>query len=54
MHHFVADAPWSDREVLSVIRSYALLALLEHGGVESWMVDDTGHPKKGTTRTRIC
>jgi SRSO17 transposase len=48
MHHFVADAPWSDREVLSEIRRYGLPALLEHGGVQTWMVDDTGHPKKGT------
>jgi len=48
MHHFVADAPWSDRELLAEVRRYALPALVEHGGVESWMVDDTGHPKKGT------
>src|SRR4030095_1889709 len=28
MHHFVADAPWSDEAVLAAARSYALPALL--------------------------
>jgi SRSO17 transposase len=28
MHHFVADAPWSDEAVLEAARSYALPAML--------------------------
>jgi SRSO17 transposase len=48
MHHFVADAPWSDERVLTRIREFALPALREHGPIEAWLLDDTGIPKKGT------
>jgi len=47
MHHFIAEAPWSDAAVLTRVYHYALPALCAHGGVESWIVDDTGFPKKG-------
>jgi len=48
MHHFVADAPWSDERVLTRVREFALPALREHGPIEAWLLDDTGMPKKGT------
>jgi SRSO17 transposase len=48
MHHFVADAPWSDERVLARVREYALPALLVHGPIKAWLLDDTGIPKKGT------
>jgi SRSO17 transposase len=47
MHHFIADAPWNDREVLSVIRQYTVPAIEENGPIEAWIIDDTGIPKKG-------
>lgn len=47
MHHFVADAQWSDNAVLAATRSYALPTMETHGPVLAWIVDDTGHPKKG-------
>lgn len=47
MHHLVADSPWSDRRVLSAVRDYALPVFKAHGGVQAWIVDDTGIPKKG-------
>jgi SRSO17 transposase len=47
MHHLVADSPWSDRRVLSAVRGYALPVFKAHGGVQAWIVDDTGIPKKG-------
>jgi SRSO17 transposase len=47
MHHFVADAPWSDREVLAVVQRYTLPALERHGKIAGWLVDDSGIPKKG-------
>jgi SRSO17 transposase len=47
MHHFVADAPWSDDQMLASVRDYALPTLLQSGGVLYWIVDDTGLPKKG-------
>src|SRR5438477_13215846 len=47
MHHFVAQAPWKDENVLEAIRSYVLPTLERQGGIKSWIVDDTGMPKKG-------
>jgi SRSO17 transposase len=47
MHHFIADAPWSDEDVLTAARDYALPALLDQGSIRAWIVDDTGIPKKG-------
>jgi len=48
MHHFIADAPWSDRGVLRVAREHALPAIEEAGPIEAWIIDDTSFPKKGT------
>jgi SRSO17 transposase len=47
MHHFVANAPWEEQEVMRVARDYALRQLERHGPVSAWVVDDTGIPKKG-------
>jgi len=46
LHHFVANARWSDRALLDRVREYVEPHLgLEHGAF--WIVDDTGHPKCG-------
>lgn len=47
MHHFVAEAPWSDKAVLDTVREYALPIIKGHGQILAWIVDDTAHPKKG-------
>jgi len=47
MHHFVAEAPWSDEDFLAVAREFALPVFDAHGGVASWALDDTGFPKQG-------
>jgi len=47
MHHFVAQAPWSDSSVLGAVRSYTLPILQTTGGITAWVIDDTGLPKKG-------
>ena len=47
LHHVVADAPWSDEDVLAAVRSYALTAMRQGGPVRAWIVDDTGLVKKG-------
>jgi len=47
MHHFVANAPWSDDAVLQASYRWAVEPLLKHGGIGAWVVDDTGMPKKG-------
>jgi SRSO17 transposase len=45
--HFVNQAPWSDERVLGKVREMVLPELERHGGIEVWIVDDTGIPKKG-------
>lgn len=47
LHHLIAVAAWSDRALLRVICQYALPAVLRLGAVESWVLDDTGFPKRG-------
>jgi SRSO17 transposase len=48
LHHFVADARWSDEALLAAVAGEVLPALVErHGPIRAWIVDDTGLPKKG-------
>jgi SRSO17 transposase len=46
LHHFVANSEWSDEAVLARVRDWVAphLELTEEC---YWIVDDTGHPKKG-------
>ena len=48
MHHFIAEAHWSDAAVLGAIRRYALPAVEALAPIDAWIIDDTGFPKKGT------
>jgi SRSO17 transposase len=47
LHHLVADAPWSDEEMLAQVQRQVLPAMEKHGAVVAWIVDDTGFPKQG-------
>lgn len=48
LHHFVADAPWSDAAVLGAVREHVLKGAAKCAGVpEVLIVDDTGFPKQG-------
>ena len=47
MHHFVANAPWSEDAVLTAVRDWALPSVEARGAIRAWIVDDTGFPKKG-------
>jgi len=47
LHHFVADAPWDDGEMLAAVRRQVLPAMQKSGSVVAWIVDDTGFPKQG-------
>ena len=47
LHHFVAQAVWSDGAVLEAVRRHVVPALERHGPITAWIVDDTGIPKKG-------
>jgi SRSO17 transposase len=48
LHHFVAQAPWREEDLLRVARDYALAAFERHAPIAAWVVDDTGIPKKGS------
>ena len=46
--HFVGQSSWSDKAVLTRVRDLVLPVLERQGPITSWIVDDTGFPKKGT------
>ena len=45
--HFVANATWSDEDVLAKVRGMVLPAIEKSGPVEAWIIDDTSFPKQG-------
>jgi SRSO17 transposase len=48
LHHFVADAAWSDEAVLAAVRAQVLERVGKRAGApEALIVDDTGFPKQG-------
>ncbi len=47
LHHLVADAPWSDEDVLEQVRCSVLPTMQKQSPLLAWVVDDTGFPKKG-------
>jgi SRSO17 transposase len=49
LHHFVADAAWSDDAVLGAVRDFVLEEVVSRAGKpEALLIDDTGFPKQGT------
>jgi SRSO17 transposase len=48
LHHFVADAPWSDQAVLDVVRAHTLDRIVPGvGPPEALLIGDCGFSKKG-------
>jgi SRSO17 transposase len=47
LHHFVAQAAWSDDAVLAAVRARVLPVIRRRGPIRALIVDDTGMPKKG-------
>jgi len=47
LHHFVANAEWSDEALLRQVPRLVLPAIEQSGCVRVWIVDDTGFPNKG-------
>lgn len=47
LHHLVAKAGWNDQAMLAEVRRQVLPSVLRQGGIEAWVVDDTGMPKCG-------
>lgn len=54
MHHFVAQAPWSETGLLREARDYTLAQMERHAPVAAWVVDDTGMPKKGSLSVGVA
>jgi SRSO17 transposase len=48
LHHFVANAPWSDQALLERVRHFVLPMMKRNGPIVAWIVDDTSFPKKGS------
>ena len=48
MHHLVADADWEDRAALAAVDKQVIPELLKKDEHRWWILDDTGHAKKGT------
>jgi SRSO17 transposase len=45
--HFLANSPWSDRDVRREAARYALSAMTDREPIDAWIVDDTGFLKQG-------
>jgi SRSO17 transposase len=45
--HFVANAPWSDEQMLAKVRELVVPSMTRRGPIEAWIIDDTSFPKKG-------
>jgi SRSO17 transposase len=52
LHHFVAQAVWSDAAVLEAVRRHVVPALERHGPITAWIVDDTGIPNPTVPKNR--
>src|ERR1035441_10402903 len=48
LHHFVAESPWSDADMLRQGRNYVLPAMQKQWPVTACIVDETSYVKKGT------
>lgn len=48
MHHLVAEAQWEDCAMLAAVAQQVVPALLKKESRCWWILDDTGHAKKGT------
>ena len=45
--HFVANATWSDEQMLAKVRELVTPSIERRGPIEAWIIDDTSFPKKG-------
>ncbi len=48
IQHFLADSPWSDRQVRCAAARYAVRAMTQRTAVRASIIDDTGLLKQGT------
>jgi SRSO17 transposase len=48
IHHFSANAPWSDHAVRRIAARHAIEGMARREPVRTWIIDDTGFLKQGT------
>jgi len=48
--HFVDQSPWSNEKVLAKVGEMVLPSIESQGPIEAWIIDDTGFPRKESTR----
>jgi SRSO17 transposase len=53
MHHFVATSPWQADALVAEVREIVLPSIEKHGAINSWIIDDTGIPKKGVASAGV-
>jgi SRSO17 transposase len=53
LHHLVADAPWSDEQMLEQVRQQVVPAMQKNGPVVAWIIDDTAFLKQVTIVRRL-
>ena len=46
--HFVANATWSDEQMLAKVRELVVPSIARHGPIQAWIIDDTSFPKQGS------
>lgn len=50
LHHLVAEAPWDNELLLDRVLDTALPSMLRQSPIVAWVVDDTGFPRRDSTR----
>jgi SRSO17 transposase len=51
LHHFAANADWSQADLLRRVRTFVLPAIEKSGRISAWIVDDTGFPRRAFIRS---
>src|ERR1700686_1137088 len=46
--HFVANATWSDEQMLAKVRELVVPSIVRHGPIEAWIIDDPFFTKQGS------
>jgi SRSO17 transposase len=54
LHHFISESPWDANRLLNSVREAVLPAFKRLGGVQAWVIDDTGFPKKGSESVGVA
>ena len=54
LHHFISESSWDANRLLDAVRSEVLPTFQRLGGIQAWVIDDTGVPKKGRNSVGVA